>query len=86
MPRQPEDIVRRAVRGMIKFKTPSGKAAYKRLQVYSGVPKAEYLTQAIRFSHITADEMLCKRITVGDLGRRLSTFGNRMDYVKEETN
>lgn len=84
MPRQPEEIVRRAVRGMIKFRTPSGRAAYKRIHVYSGVPKAEYKTQAIRFNHITADNMLCKRITVGDLGRRLSTFSNRMDYVKEE--
>ena len=82
-PRQPEDIVRRAIRGMIKFKTPSGKAAYRRLEVYSGVPKPEYKAQAIRFQHITADKMLCKRITVGELGRRISTYTNRLGFVEK---
>ena len=82
-PRQPEDIVRRAVRGMIKYKTPSGKAAYRRLEVYAGVPKPEYKTKAIRFQHITADNLLCKRITVGELGRRLSTYTNRIGFVEK---
>ncbi len=83
MPRQPEDIVKRAIRGMIKFKTPSGKAAFRRLEVYVGVPKPEYKEQAIRFNHITADHLLCKRITVGELGRRLSTYTNRIGFVEE---
>ena len=83
MPRQPEDIVRRAIRGMIKYKTPSGKAAYRRLEVYVGVPKPEFKEQAIRFNHITADHMLCKRITVGELGRRLSTYTTRIGFVEK---
>lgn len=83
MPRQPEEIVRRAIRGMIKFKTPSGKAAYRRLEVYVGSPKPEYEKQAIRFNHITADNLLCKRITVGELGRRLSTYTKRIGFVNE---
>ena len=83
LPRQPEDIVRRAVRGMIKFQTPSGRAAYRRLHVVTGVPKPEYANQAIRFNHITADKLLCKRITVGDLGKRLSTYANRESLAEK---
>ncbi len=38
-PRRPEGIVRRAVRGMLPYKKAGGKAAYKRLRVYAGVPE-----------------------------------------------
>ena len=68
---------------MLKFKTPSGKANYRRLQVFVGVPKPEYQSKAIRFNHITADHMMCKRITVGELGKRLSTYSNRKEYVDQ---
>ncbi|MBI2076161.1 MAG: 50S ribosomal protein L13 [Candidatus Aenigmarchaeota archaeon] len=37
-PKQPELIVRRAVRGMLPYKTKKGMAAYKRLRVYTNVP------------------------------------------------
>ncbi len=37
-PKQPEGILRRSVRGMLPYKRANGKAAYKRLKVYGGVP------------------------------------------------
>ena len=37
-PRTPENYLRRAVRGMLPWKAPKGKRAYRRLKVYVGVP------------------------------------------------
>lgn len=37
-PRRPETYVRRVVRGMLPWKQPRGKQAYRRLKVYLGVP------------------------------------------------
>lgn len=38
-PRMPDQIVKRTVRGMIPYQTSHGKAAFKRLKCYIGVPK-----------------------------------------------
>ncbi|MCK4717291.1 MAG: 50S ribosomal protein L13 [Thermoplasmata archaeon] len=38
-PKRPDRIVRRTVRGMLPFKKPSGRDAYKRCMAYVGVPK-----------------------------------------------
>jgi large subunit ribosomal protein L13 len=38
-PRRPDDIFRRTVRGMIPYKQPKGRVAFKLLKVYVGVPK-----------------------------------------------
>lgn len=37
-PRSPENIVRRAIRGMLPIDKPKGRMAYKRLRVFVGVP------------------------------------------------
>jgi len=36
--RRPDRIVRKTVRGMVPWKQPKGKNAYKRLKVYMGIP------------------------------------------------
>ena len=38
-PRRPDDIFRRAVRGMIPYRKPKGRIAFKALRVYVGVPR-----------------------------------------------
>lgn len=38
-PRTPERIVKRTIRGMIPYQTPHGRAAFKRLRCYIGVPE-----------------------------------------------
>jgi len=38
-PRMPDRIVKRTIRGMLPYQTPHGRAAYKRLRCYIGVPK-----------------------------------------------
>jgi len=50
--RRPDRIVRKTVRGMLPFKQPKGKSAYKKLKVFMGVPedlkdrKMDTLTEA----------------------------------------
>jgi large subunit ribosomal protein L13 len=36
--RRPDRIVKRTVRGMVPYRQPKGKNAYKRLKVYMGIP------------------------------------------------
>lgn len=38
-PRTADMILKRTVRGMLEYKKPSGRAAYRRLKVYIGVPR-----------------------------------------------
>lgn len=38
-PRRPDDIFRRTVRGMLPYKKPKGRDAFKSLKVYVGIPK-----------------------------------------------
>ena len=39
-PRRPDTYLRRVVRGMIPWRKPKGKEAYKRLKVFVGLPKS----------------------------------------------
>jgi large subunit ribosomal protein L13 len=52
-PRMPDQIVKRTVRGMIPYQEPHGRAAFKRLKCYIGVPKI-YTGQS--FEKITTAE------------------------------
>lgn len=38
-PRRPDRIVKRAIRGMLPYKSPRGREALRRLRVYIGVPE-----------------------------------------------
>jgi large subunit ribosomal protein L13 len=69
--RRPDRIVRRTVRGMLPFKQPKGKQAYKRLKVFIGIPeelkdrKMETLTQA------QANKLTCPYFTVGEFAKEI---------------
>lgn len=39
IPRMPDRLLRRMIRGMVDYKKPRGKAAYKRILCYIGVPE-----------------------------------------------
>ncbi len=39
-PRRPDMFVKRVIRGMLPYKKPRGKSAFKNLKVYVGVPEA----------------------------------------------
>jgi large subunit ribosomal protein L13 len=77
-PRTPEKIIRRAVRGMLPRRRETGKSAYRRLRVYVGVPAFLAEEKRIVFEGASADKFLSKRITVGELARRIGTYTNRV--------
>ncbi len=66
-PRRPDTYVRRVVRGMLPWKTPKGKRAYRRLKVYLGVPRelkdaaAQTLPDAVKDVRpsMTVGELMC---------------------------
>ena len=68
--RRPETFIRRVVRGMLPWKKPKGKTAYKRLKVYIGVP--EELKNASFLVFPKAKKEFGASLTVGEL---LEVFG-----------
>ena len=69
-PHRPDNFVRRTIRGMLPWKKPKGKTAYRRLRVYIGVPHAYPLTNIETLPE--AKKSLRPSITVGEL---LETYG-----------
>jgi large subunit ribosomal protein L13 len=67
--RRPDRIVRRTLRGMLPYKQPRGKQAYKRLKVFIGIPdelkdrKMETLTDA------QAKKLTCPYFTLGEFAK-----------------
>jgi len=69
-PRRPDTYLRRVVRGMLPWKTPKGKRAYRRLKIYVGVPKN--LQGAATITFPDAKNNLRQSMSVG---RLLEIFG-----------
>jgi large subunit ribosomal protein L13 len=69
--RRPDRIVRKTVRGMLPYKRPKGKQAYKRLKVYIGVPSEfeEQKTETLEVAH--ARKLTCAHVTVGEFAKEL---------------
>ena len=69
--RRPDKIVRRTVRGMLPYKQPKGKQAYKRLKVFIGIP-AELKDQKMEtLMHAQARKLTCPYFTVGELAKEI---------------
>jgi large subunit ribosomal protein L13 len=73
--RRPDRIMRKTIRGMLPYKQPKGKQAYKRLKVFIGAPenlknqKIETLTDA------QAEKLKCSFITLGELAKEIGWKG-----------
>jgi len=67
-PKRPDLIVRRTVRGMMEYKKPSGRNAYKRLRVHIGLPDefSGSETKSVAVKDIKTDY-----IKVGELAKAL---------------
>ena len=69
--RRPDKIVRRTVRGMLPYKQPKGKQAYKRLKVFIGIP-AELKDKKIEtLMDARAEKLTCPYFTVGELAKEI---------------
>jgi len=66
-PRRPDTYFRRAIRGMLPWKKPRGKAAFRNVKVFIGIP-SEYSGKALqRLPDADASKLRCRFITVGEL-------------------
>jgi len=71
-PRRADLILKRMVRGMLPYDVPMGRAAYKRLKVYVGVP--EEFTGSEKMTVETALRSTTGRyITIGDIAESLGS-------------
>ncbi|HDQ05799.1 MAG TPA: 50S ribosomal protein L13 [Candidatus Bathyarchaeota archaeon] len=70
-PRRPDRIVRRTVRGMLPWKKPKGRQAYKRLKVYLGAPKEFDGKEVQTILDASAEKLKSPYITVGELAKEI---------------
>ena len=69
--RRPDKMVRKIFRGMLPWPTPRGKAAYKRIKVYIGVPDQYAKSEKIVLEGAKYTSLKRKFITVADLSHEL---------------
>ncbi len=69
--RRPDRILRNTVRGMLPYKQPKGKQAYKRLKVFIEVPEElkEQKTETLAEAH--AEKLKCPYFTLGEFAKEI---------------
>jgi large subunit ribosomal protein L13 len=75
-PRRPDLLVKRVVRGMLPYRKPTGKAAYKRLKVYIGMPEELASKKLIETEAKDPKSMYVRSMTVKELSGLLG-YNNR---------
>jgi large subunit ribosomal protein L13 len=75
--RRPDRFLRKTVRGMLPFKQPKGKSAYKRLKVYMGIPLEFKDKQMITFPDALSANLKGPRFTLGELASEIG-WNDRM--------
>jgi large subunit ribosomal protein L13 len=73
--RRPDKMVRRMLRGMLPWPTPRAKAAYKRIQVFIGIPEKYKDTDRIVLEKSQYHSLKSKFIEVSDLSHELGWRG-----------
>jgi large subunit ribosomal protein L13 len=76
--RRPDRFLRKTVRGMVPFKQPKGKTAYKRLKVFMGIPLEFKDMQMIQFDEASAAKLKGPHFTLGELATEIG-WRNRME-------
>ena len=75
--RRPDRFLRKTVRGMLPFKQPKGKAAYKRLKVFMGVPRDLQGQEMITFTEASSVNLRGPHFTLGELASEIG-WNDRM--------
>lgn len=70
-PRRPDMLVKRIIRGMLPYKYPRGRAAFKRLRVYMGVPPELSLSKALKIDSKPKDALHTRSVTIENLCKLL---------------
>jgi len=75
--RRPDRFLRKAVRGMVPYKQPKGKNAYKRLKVFMGVPLELKDQEMITFTEASAANLKGPHFTLGEMAKEIG-WNDRM--------
>lgn len=70
-PRRPDQLVRRAVRGMLPHRQPKGANALRRLKVFIGVPHELRAAQLQTIPGAHVDKLKCPYITIETLAKQI---------------
>ena len=70
-PRRSDMFVKRVVRGMLPYKKPKGKAAFKRLKVYVGFPEEVKKFKAFEVESKRPNEIFERSMTIKQLTEKL---------------
>jgi large subunit ribosomal protein L13 len=73
--RRPDRILRRTVRGMLPYKQPKGKQAYKRLMVFIGVPDELKNREMETIEEAQAKKLTCPYFSLGELAKEMGWSG-----------
>ncbi|MGC8997778.1 MAG: 50S ribosomal protein L13 [Candidatus Bathyarchaeia archaeon] len=74
-PRRPDRILRRTIRGMLPYKQPKGKQAYKRLRVFIGIPDELKNRDMETIEEAQAKKLTCPYLTLGELAKEIGWSG-----------
>jgi large subunit ribosomal protein L13 len=69
--RRPDKLLRKMIRGMLPYPTPRGKAAYKRIKVYIGIPEQYLSVEKIVLEDSAYKSLKRKYITIEELSHEL---------------
>jgi large subunit ribosomal protein L13 len=69
--RRPDRFLRKTVRGMLPFKQPKGKSAYKRLKVFMGIPMELEGQNMITFAEASSADLRGPHFTLAEMAREL---------------
>jgi large subunit ribosomal protein L13 len=69
--RRPDRFLRKTVRGMIPFKQPKGKNAYKRLKVFMGIPMEFKGQEMITFTEASSANLRGPHFTLAEMAKEV---------------
>ena len=69
--RRPDRMLKKTARGMLPFKKPKGKSAYKRLKVYMGIPLEYKDAKMITFKSAQSSKLKGPHFTLSELAKEV---------------
>jgi large subunit ribosomal protein L13 len=69
--RRPDKIVKKTVRGMVPFKQPKGKNAFRKLKVFMGIPRDFENLQMITLDEAKATKLRGPHLTLAELAKEI---------------
>jgi len=69
--RRPDRVLRQTVRGMLPRRKPKGQEAYRRLQVFIGIPEEFKGKEMLTIPEAQAEKLRCPYMTLGELAKEI---------------